>query len=82
MKHTLALALLAPVAVLAQSAAAPKPAIDRQILHVQVILDKLGFSPGVLDGKGGMSLDDAVKGRRCRGRTPFPSPRIRSSRAS
>jgi lipoprotein-anchoring transpeptidase ErfK/SrfK len=36
--------------------------LDRSILHVQVILDKLGFSPGVLDGKGGESLSDALKG--------------------
>lgn len=36
--------------------------IDRNILHVQVILDHLGFGPGVLDGKGGMSLTAALKG--------------------
>ena len=45
----------------------PKPAadpnaIDRNILHVQVILDHLGFSPGMLDGKPGMSLTAALKG--------------------
>ncbi|MBA3897023.1 MAG: murein L,D-transpeptidase [Sphingomonadaceae bacterium] len=38
------------------------PAVDRSTLHVQVILDKLGFSPGVLDGKGGQSLVAALKG--------------------
>lgn len=43
------------------SPAAPPP-IDRSILHVQVILDKLGFGPGVLDGRGGMSLVKALKG--------------------
>ncbi|WP_375428993.1 L,D-transpeptidase, partial [uncultured Sphingomonas sp.] len=36
--------------------------IDRSILHVQVILDHLGFSPGVLDGRTGMSLTAALKG--------------------
>ncbi len=36
--------------------------IDRSILHVQVILDHLGFSPGVLDGRPGMSLTAALKG--------------------
>ncbi|WBH16531.1 L,D-transpeptidase family protein [Sphingomonas radiodurans] len=41
--------------------AAPAP-IDRSILHVQVILDKLGFGPGVLDGRGGISLVSALKG--------------------
>lgn len=44
-----------------QSSEAPPP-IDRTILHAQVILDKLGFGPGVLDGRGGMSLVNAVKG--------------------
>jgi lipoprotein-anchoring transpeptidase ErfK/SrfK len=32
------------------------------ILHVQVILSKLGFSPGVLDGKSGQSLTAALRG--------------------
>jgi lipoprotein-anchoring transpeptidase ErfK/SrfK len=42
---------------------APKPPVlDRSVLHVQVILDKLGFTPGVLDGKGGQSLVAALKG--------------------
>ena len=44
------------------AANAPTPAIDRDILHVQVILDKLGFGPGVLDGKGGQSLKAALRG--------------------
>ena len=39
-----------------------KPPVDRTILHVQVILDKLGFGPGVLDGRGGQSLVAALKG--------------------
>ena len=36
--------------------------LDPSTLHIQVILDKLGFSPGVLDGKGGESLVAAIKG--------------------
>ena len=36
--------------------------IDMGVLHVQVILDHLGFSPGVLDGKRGMSMTAAIKG--------------------
>ncbi|AXJ96730.1 L,D-transpeptidase [Sphingomonas sp.] len=36
--------------------------VDRSILHVQVILDSLGFGPGVLDGKGGQSLTAALNG--------------------
>lgn len=36
--------------------------VDRNVLHVQVILDKLGFGPGVLDGRGGQTLVAALKG--------------------
>ncbi|HEU4961261.1 MAG TPA: L,D-transpeptidase family protein [Sphingomonas sp.] len=36
--------------------------IDMEVLHLQVILDHLGFSPGVLDGKNGMSTTAALKG--------------------
>ena len=38
------------------------PAIDRTIMHVQVILDRLSFSPGVIDGKEGESLKLALRG--------------------
>ena len=55
----LASALAAAGALLATPAAA---AVDRNVLHVQVILDKLGFGPGVLDGRGGQSLVAALKG--------------------
>lgn len=37
-------------------------AIDRSTLHIQVILDHLGFGPGVLDGRQGKSLTAALKG--------------------
>ena len=43
-------------------AASQAPVIDRGVLHVQVILDRLGFSPGMLDGQRGMSLTAAIKG--------------------
>ncbi len=36
--------------------------LDRSTLHVQVMLDHLGFSPGVLDGRQGKSLVAALKG--------------------
>jgi lipoprotein-anchoring transpeptidase ErfK/SrfK len=39
-----------------------KPEIDRTIMHVQVILDRLAFSPGVIDGKEGESLRLALRG--------------------
>ena len=47
----------------APSAARPAvPPVDRNLLHVQVILDKLGFAPGVLDGRSGLALTNALRG--------------------
>ncbi|MDH7970595.1 L,D-transpeptidase family protein [Sphingomonas sp. AR_OL41] len=37
-------------------------AVNLPVLHVQVILDHLGFAPGILDGKRGLSLTAALKG--------------------
>jgi lipoprotein-anchoring transpeptidase ErfK/SrfK len=39
-----------------------KPPIDYTIMHAQVILDSLGFSPGIVDGREGQSLTAALKG--------------------
>ena len=67
-KILLAIAGLALVPIAGSMAAAQAPpsaapqGIDMGVLHVQVILDHLGFSPGVLDGKRGMSLTAAIKG--------------------
>jgi len=59
----------ATVAVQAQNTTSPaakaatkRPALSRDILHVQVILDHLGFPPGVLDGREGDGLTAALKG--------------------
>ena len=61
MKHFLLAGALLPLVALAAPMAAPvKP--DMKILHLQVVLSKLGFSPGVLDGKSGESLNDALRG--------------------
>lgn len=43
-------------------AAGKQAGLDRSVLHVQVILDHLGFGPGVLDGREGQSLTAALKG--------------------
>ncbi|WP_409530233.1 peptidoglycan-binding domain-containing protein [Sphingomonas sp.] len=43
-------------------APSPKPPVDLNILHAQVILDHLGFGPGILDGRSGQSLTAAVRG--------------------
>lgn len=66
---SLAASALIAAGALAQSPSptpttSPSPAeeIDRTVMHVQVILDKLGFSPGVIDGKDGESLTLALKG--------------------
>lgn len=40
----------------------PGSSIDGTIFHAQVLLDAAGFSPGVIDGKPGISLDDAIRG--------------------
>ncbi len=45
----------------AQKAAPTKPALSRDILHVQVLLDQLGFPPGPLDGREGQGLTAALK---------------------
>lgn len=41
---------------------AAKSQIDGKILHAQVLLDRAGFAPGVIDGRKGMSFEEAVKG--------------------
>ena len=40
----------------------PGSPIDGTAFHAQVLLDAAGFSPGVIDGKQGMSLTNSVKG--------------------
>jgi lipoprotein-anchoring transpeptidase ErfK/SrfK len=59
----LALCTLGPIGASGQGTnPAAAPAIDQSILHVQVILDHLAFSPGVLDGRKGKSFVAALKG--------------------
>ena len=35
---------------------------ERPMMQKQVVLDRLGFTPGVVDGKMGMSTENAIKG--------------------
>lgn len=62
----LTVATAGPASLDAQGTNAPtvNPAVgvDRSTMHVQVILDHLGFGPGVLDGRSGKSLTAALKG--------------------
>lgn len=53
---------LQPAAPAKAPARAEAPGLNRDILHVQVILDQLGFSPGILDGREGQSLTAALTG--------------------
>jgi lipoprotein-anchoring transpeptidase ErfK/SrfK len=69
LRHLLlaALALSAGSAVAAAppAPAAPasaRPPIDWTVMHAQVILDRLGFAPGIIDGREGQSLTAALKG--------------------
>ena len=40
----------------------PGSPIDGELFHAQVLLDAAGFSPGVIDGKKGTSLTQAIRG--------------------
>ncbi len=57
-----------PVQARPQSA---QPQIDPNVLHAQVLLDRAGFSPGVLDGLEGVSFTEALRGfQKARGLQP------------
>ena len=47
---------------LSPASAAPAQPIDNNIVHIQVLLDRLGFSPSVIDGRKGAMLTRALKG--------------------
>src|SRR5687768_13337274 len=44
------------------SSAKGQAQIDGNILHAQVLLDRAGFSPGVIDGLEGLSFHEALRG--------------------
>ncbi|WP_296718861.1 L,D-transpeptidase [Erythrobacter sp.] len=46
---------------MAQANNIPDPE-DRPVMQAQVVLERLGFGPGVIDGKRGMSLSNAIAG--------------------
>lgn len=51
-----------PYAFAVQPEPANQPQRADSILQAQVALDRTGFSPGVIDGKEGMSFTDALRG--------------------
>ena len=56
-------AIAVTIMATAVGAQAPKgPALDPKLLQEQVILDRLGFSPGVIDGQEGFTLKLALSG--------------------
>ncbi len=52
----------AAVAQTPRSETAPTPAIDPAVLHAQVLLDRHGFTTGVIDGKASPALAKALRG--------------------
>ena len=78
-RNLIVVASAAAAATAVPAAAAP---VNRDVLHVQVLLDSLGFGPGVLDGRGGQSLTAALKGfQRSRGLTVTGKPDTATLRA-
>ena len=55
----------AAIDTMASNDQAPAPAAEdkpRPLMQAQVVLDRLGFTPGVVDGKMGLSTVNAIKG--------------------
>ncbi|MEN3336645.1 MAG: hypothetical protein V7647_321 [Acidobacteriota bacterium] len=51
----------------------PAPAFDMRVLQQQVMLDRAGFSPGVIDGRGGWSTENAFAAFQRQGTHTVPS---------
>ncbi|WP_174274948.1 L,D-transpeptidase family protein [Sphingomonas bacterium] len=74
MKNTLVAALCLAIATacpVPAAAAAPKAPPSPETLRLQVLLDRLAFSPGAIDGHSGATLTKALKGyQQANGLTP------------
>lgn len=54
--------IVAVAATLSSNVSAKSAGLDRGVLQLQVVLDRLGFTPGVIDGRSGQSLAKALRG--------------------
>src|SRR5512137_1134416 len=54
------LSMMVAFLALAHTSAAHQPSLDLNALRVQVMLDRAGFSPGVIDGRMGANTKKAL----------------------
>jgi peptidoglycan hydrolase-like protein with peptidoglycan-binding domain len=66
----------------ATGAAAAADSLGPEVLHVQVLLDQAGFSPGIMDGYWGHNSTTALRAFQVANGLPRPAPSARPGRRS